>query len=42
MSGRRNRVKRRAQRSELEAILEAVDKNGKKTVAALDRKYMRT
>jgi len=28
--------------AKLDAILEAVDKNGKKTVAALDRKYMRT
>ena len=28
--------------AKLDAILEAVDKNGKKTVAALDRKYRRT
>ena len=28
--------------AKLDAILEAVDKNGKKTVAALDRKFRRT
>jgi hypothetical protein len=28
--------------AKLDAILEAIDKNGKKTVAALDRKYRRT